>query len=167
MKSLRQSMRPCCQPRVKHVAVASPSTAHARKLGPKPCRWAPDSRDEAVDGSIADSSNRDSKHSRRLINQLLQIQSLSSLQSVDISMAEETDLATGPLGEPSQQQEGEVLSTSLSAAAMNQQLPSNSSACASAPVASSSRSGSAGSGGYTLFDDPASEDYDPLVLDML
>jgi len=66
--------------------------------------------------------------SRRLINQLLQIQ---SLQSVDIPAAEE-----------------ELLSA--------QQAPA-----AEPQAASSSREAP------TLFDDPAAEDYDPLVLDML
>jgi hypothetical protein len=171
MKALQQSMRPCCQPRFKHVAVASLAAAHARKL--RLCRWAPDSRDEAVDGSNADSSsiNRDPKQSRRLINQLLQIQSLSSLQSIDISTSEEHEVTTGLLSESTQHQEGEVFqSTSLSAAVTDQKLPSSSSssnsAQAAAPVASSSSSG-ASSGAYTLFDDPASEYYDPLVLDML
>lgn len=67
--------------------------------------------------------------SRRLINQLLQIQ---SLQSVDIPAADEQEL--------------------LSA----QQAPA-----AEPQAASSSRETP------TLFDDPAAEDYDPLVLDML
>jgi hypothetical protein len=158
MKALQQSMRPCFQPRLKHVAVASPAAAaHARKL--LLCRWAPDSRDEAVDSSTADSSSsRDPKQSRRLINQLLQIQSLSSRQSVDISTGEEPELTTAPFGEPSMQQEGQVLSTTLTSAVSDQQLPSSSTGASTS---------STSSGSYTLFDDPASEDYDPLVLDML
>lgn len=101
------------------------------KLGGE-CRWAPDSKEEAAGTSdTPESTAKDTKQSRRLINQLLQIQSMSSLQSVDIASLDDQDLHLDP------------------------------------PAASSSSSGSAPTPAPSLFDDPAAEDFDPLVLDML
>jgi hypothetical protein len=104
------------------------------------CRWAPDSKEEAEGSDTgADSAAKDPKESRRLINQLLQIQSMSSLQSVDIASLNDQ----GPHPDPPP-----AASSSIGSSASTPPAP------VAAPAPS-------------LLDDPAAEDFDPLVLDML
>ena len=116
--------RPCCCPLPKRKTATL-------------CRFQPGGKDSA-----ADTPNlSDPMKSRRLINQLLQIQ---SLQSVDLSVAEEQELSSHA------QQATGLQHQELKA---DQQLVGSSAAQQARAV--------------SLFDDPATEDYDPLVLDML
>lgn len=115
------------------VAVSSQYAQHHCR-NKRVCRWAPDRQEDPQDdaphtNTSSSTANADPMQSRRLINQLLQIQ---SLQSVDLS---------GSADEGQQD--------SLSSGVSGHQQPQQNAA------------------GSTLFDDPAAEDYDPLLLDML
>lgn len=143
-----------CAWRKQMLHLPSRLTVQSHLNKPGLCRWAPDSKEaadaaDAGEGNTKDSS-KDPMTSRRLINQLLQIQSMSSMQSVDISPADDKELSK-VVQQASQMhlQQTELPSASSSSSAAQQLAPA---------AADESNS---------LFDDPAAEDFDPLVLDML
>lgn len=155
---------PQLQPRsavqLKHAAVPQLTFAPPARRRVSRCRWAPDSKDDATEtDSTTNSSTSDPKKSRQLINQLLQIQSLSSLQSmrsVDSSHARDDNLQSPVKPSATHLQQGK-----MPPALADQFLSSAAQDVASTPSQQAAAQPS------SLFDDPAAEDYDPLVLDML
>ena len=126
------------------------------------CRFQPDSKDGSAsdgDSSAAEGASRDPKESRKLINQLLQIQSLSSLQSM-----RSVDNSQGTLPPAVQPTETHLQQGKMPSALAEQFV--NSAAQQAADVTAAAGAPSI-SEPTSLFDDPAAEDYDPLVLDML
>lgn len=119
---------------------------------------APAKRPHAAEGT----SDRDVKASRKLINQLLQIRSVSSMQSIDLPV-EELD---GPGAQQQQQQQLESSSSSAQPLASSSSTSTTTSTPPATPPSTPAAS-LQGTSATSLFDDPAAADYDPLVLDML
>lgn len=122
------------------------------------CHWATDKDDETTtsDHRNENDSNKDPMNTRRLINSLLQIQSLQSVEDLHIADESAEDLHTANHVDAKRQQQEH------SALVAVERQESNISAAKGASEGLNSSPGP-----YTLFDDPAAEDYDPLVLYML